>query len=214
MIAKEGVGSPGRSARIAGVLFIIATTASIMSMVLLGSLLDEPDSLARVGVSSARVIAVALTDLAMVTAMLAGPVALFPTLKRQSAGSVLGYLLARFFEAVPIVVGAISLRLLVTLGRESLAAGATSAPFFQALGTLLLAARDWTDIIGTQIVFSLPALILNYALLRSRLVPVLISIWGLVGALLILAAGLLSLFGLIATPVLAASHPSNHTFGG
>ena len=85
----------------------------------------------------------------------------------------------------------------MTLGRKSLDSGATGAPYFQTLGSLLLAARHWTDIIGTQIVFSLTALVLNYSLYRSRLVPRWISIWGLVGALLILVAGLMSMYGLL-----------------
>ncbi|MBT9438923.1 MAG: DUF4386 family protein, partial [Desulfobacterales bacterium] len=53
------------------------------------------------------------------------------------------------------------------------------------------------DLIGTQIVFSLTVLILNYLLYQSRIIPRFISVWGLIGAPLILAAGLLGMFGLV-----------------
>ena len=38
-------------------------------------------------------------------------------------------------------------------------------------------------------------MILNQVLIRSKLVPRFISIWGLIGAILLLAAGLITLFG-------------------
>ena len=50
--------------------------------------------------------------------------------------------------------------------------------------------------LGPMIVLSLTALILNYILYQSRLVPRFISVWGLIGAALMLAAGLLGMFGL------------------
>ena len=47
----------------------------------------------------------------------------------------------------------------------------------------LLAARDWTDLIGTQLVFGLTVLILNYSFYRSQIVPRWISVWGFLLAL-------------------------------
>ncbi len=47
-----------------------------------------------------------------------------------------------------------------------------------------------------MIAFSIGALILNYLLYQSKLIPRFISVWGLIGAVLLLAAGLLGMFGL------------------
>ena len=47
-----------------------------------------------------------------------------------------------------------------------------------------------------MIVFSLTALILNYLLYQSELIPRWLSGWGLIGATLLLAAGLLEIFGI------------------
>jgi hypothetical protein len=43
---------------------------------------------------------------------------------------------------------------------------------------------------------SLGALMFNYLLYQSKLIPRFISVWGLIGATLFLAAGLLGMFGL------------------
>jgi hypothetical protein len=186
-----------KTAIIVGVLFIIATVTGILSQVFLGPILNAPDDLLNVYANENQVIIGTLLLLIMAAAIFAIPVMLFPILKMHNENMALGYLVARIFEAVPVVVGIISLLSLVTLSQEFLLAGAMDASYFQTFGSLLLAARDWTDLIGTQIVFSLTALILNYSLYRSKLVPRIISVWGLIGAPLILAAGLLSMFGLV-----------------
>jgi len=50
-----------------------------------------------------------------------------------------------------------------------------------------------------MIVLSLTALILNYLLYKSKLVPRWISAWGFIGATLLLAEGLLGMVGLSST---------------
>ena len=186
-----------KTAIIVGVLFITATVAGILSVVFLEPILDDPDYLINVSANEKQVIIGALLDLIMAAAIFGIPVMLFPILKKHNENLALGYVVARIFEAVVVVVGAISLLSLLTLSQEFIKAAAPDASYFQTFGTLLLAARDWTDLIGTQIVFSLTALILNYSLYQSKLIPRFIPVWGLVGALLMLAAGLLGMFGLV-----------------
>lgn len=166
-------------------------------MLLISGSLDAADYLSAISTNDNRVIMGALFELIMAAAIFSIPVALFPILRKHSAGAARGYLSARIFEAVPLTVGAICLLVLVTLGRESVTAGATASSQFQPLGTLLLAARDWTTLIGGQVIFSLTALILNWTLYRSKLIPRLLSGWGLVGVPLMLAGGLLVVFGVV-----------------
>ena len=60
--------------------------------------------------------------------------------------------------------------------------------------------NNWNSLIST-IVFSISALILNYILYRSKLIPRWLAIWGLIGAACVLLYGLLGLFGLTADSV-------------
>lgn len=130
----------------------------------------------------------------MITAIVSIPVVLFPILKIQNKNIALGYVVFRIFETIPLLYGAISLLLLITLSKEFAIAGITDASYFQILGTLLLEANNWATIVGGQIIFSLTALILNYSLYQSKLIPRWLSGWGLIGVPLMLSSGLLSLF--------------------
>jgi hypothetical protein len=153
-----------------GVLFILATVAGVSQFPFLRSV-NAPDYLSSVSAHGSQVMTAVLLDLIMVGAVFAIPVVLFPILKKHSESLARGYVVARIFEAAPLVVGVFSMIALLTLSRDYVAAGAPSAPHYPTLGALLLATSDWTLLIGGQVILSLSALILNYGLYRSRLVP-------------------------------------------
>ena len=71
---------------------------------------------------------------------------------------------------------------------------ASDASYFQTADALLVAAKDWAGIVE-QFPYGLGALIFYIILFQSELVPRWLSGWGLVGATLILAMGLLRLYG-------------------
>ena len=71
---------------------------------------------------------------------------------------------------------------------------ARNASCFQTSGTLLLSLKGWASV-PENFPYGLGALILNYTLYQSELVPRWISVWGLVGAILLLAMGFLRLYG-------------------
>ena len=74
----------------------------------------------------------------------------------------------------------------------------------------MLAQRDWAGhAILDAAVFSIGALVLNTAFLRSRLVPRWLSLWGLAGATAYLTAGLLVMYGLepLSTPQVVLEAP-------
>jgi hypothetical protein len=84
----------------------------------------------------------------------------------------------------------------LALSREFVAAGAPDASYYQTLGSLLLAAREGAFVIGSGLVWSLSALVLNYVLYRAELVPRWISGWGLLGGALSFATYLLQFFSI------------------
>jgi hypothetical protein len=71
---------------------------------------------------------------------------------------------------------------------------ASDASYFQTSDALLVAAKDWAGIVE-QFPYGLGALIFYIAIFQSELVPRWLSGWGLVGAILILAMGLLRMYG-------------------
>ncbi len=185
-----------KTAIIVGALFITATVVSSLYYVILDPILNAPDYLVNVSENENQVIIGVLFYLINCAAVVVIPVLLFPIFKKHNEALAIGYLGSRIIESVTLIVGHISLLSLLTLSQEYVQAGAPDATNFQTLGTLLLSVIDWAHLLGVEIVFSLTALILNYLLYQSKLIPRFISVWGLIGATLLLAAGLLGMFGL------------------
>jgi hypothetical protein len=64
------------------------------------------------------------------------------------------------------------------------------------LGGVLLAAGNWAYLFGLGLVFAISAMILNFVLYRSKLVPRWLSGLGFAGAVLVFANFLLEAFGI------------------
>jgi hypothetical protein len=192
-----------KTAIIVGVLFITVLVSSMLSGVFSGSI-DDPDYLTAAFANENRVLIGVLFQLTLTASVVAIPILMFPILKKHNEGLALGYVGARIFEGFFDVVIAISMLLLLTLSREFVKAGAPDASSFQTSGALLLALKDWASV-PEQFPYGLGALILNYALYQSELIPRWLSGWGLVGGALIIAMGFLRLFGrpvfLLAIPI-------------
>ena len=185
--------NPRKTARIVGVLFIIGTVAGILSFVGMGPQ-STPDYLVDVSANGNQVITGALLVLIMGVAIAPIPAMLFPILKKYDESLALGYVVFRAIEVVTYIGIVVSWLLLLTLSQEYVQAGAPDASHYQTIGVLVKAVGEWIDPI-LVIVFSISALILNYVFYRSKLVPRWLSGWGLFGATLHLAEGLLALFG-------------------
>lgn len=180
---------------IVGVLFIMATVASILGSVALGSILDAPNYLINVSAHGNQLIIAALLFLIAAISAFATSFMLFPVLRRHIESLALGYVGLRIFENVFYVIGTVGLLIMLTISQKYVA-GAVNASYYQALGTLLLALKDWAVLIGTLIFFGLGSMTLNYVLYQSKLVPRWLSVWGLIGAVLVFIYGLLGIFGL------------------
>ena len=184
-----------KTARIVGVLFIIGTVAGVLSVVFTGPILDDPDYLMKVSADENQIIIGALLVLIMGFALAMVPVVLFPIFKKHNEALALGSVVFRgALEAGAYIALVISWLLLLTLSQEYVKAGAPDASYFQTLGTLLLEAADSIGQI-LSIVFSLGALMIYYLFYQSKLIPRWLSVWGLIGAILYLAAPLLGMFG-------------------
>lgn len=205
MASKEKInstkGSPSgadkKTARNVGLLFIIATVAGFLSLAFLGPVLGDPDYLTAFAENESQVIIGALLDLIGAAAFVIIAIVIFPVLKKHNESLALGYVIARSFEAVPFIIANISLLSLLTLSLGYVKTGAADAASFLPVGAGLLAAYDWTQLLGPRILASLAALPFYYLLYQSKLLPRWISVWGLAAAPLYFGSGLLPMFGLV-----------------
>ena len=175
-----------------GWLFVLATAAGVLSVVVMGSTLGDEDLLAAVEANQGSMLFGELLIFIMLAAMVGTAILLWPILRARSETLALGYVLARTLEVVTLVIGLVGGLLLVPLS-WSAADGAELAGA-DVLAETLKNASDWTGYLGAQMVFSISALVLNWAFYRYGLVPRWLSVWGLVGVPLMFLSGLLVMF--------------------
>jgi hypothetical protein len=204
----ENVNTSRKNLRWAGVFYIIATLAPILTFPFVGLLgggvagEPTPDYLVDLSANERQVIVGMLIELVWVLAVVGIIVTLFPILKMHNEALALGFSALRFIEAISTVVGSIVLLTLLTLSQDFVKAGVPEASHYQTMGTLLLAAREWAFMIGSGLIWSLSALILNLVLYQSKLIPRWLSGWGLLGGTLSFAAYLSQSFGANPTELL------------
>jgi hypothetical protein len=176
-----------------GVLFIACTVSTILSSLFTGSL-DAPNYLVNVAAHENQVMIGMLVQSIWALTTVGIPVMLFPILKKHNEALALGFFGLRLIEGVFIFLALVCQLSLLTLSKEFVT-GVLDASYYLASGTLLHAVRDWAIWVGPSITFALSALVLNYALYRSKFVPRWLSSWGLVGSLIYIPAELLAFFG-------------------
>jgi len=180
---------------VVGVFFIVAAVAAIIGLALEGPVLNDPRYIVGSGDDS-RVILGAFFEVILAISVIGTAVTLFPIVKRQDEGIALGYVAGRVVEAVVIVVGIISLLSVVRLRQGFAGATGADAASFVTVGKSLVAIHEWTFLFGPNLALGVNTLLLAYLMYRSRLVPRLIAVLGLIGGPLIFASGTAEMFGL------------------
>jgi hypothetical protein len=123
-------------------------------------------------------------------------VVLFPILRRVDEVLATGYLIIRgAVETATYVIVAIAWLLLVPLADTMSAGPGTASPAGVRLGTLVIDS-DGASVI-MSLVFCLGAALFYVLLYRSRIVPRWITLWGLAGIPLYVAAYLLAMYGVV-----------------
>jgi hypothetical protein len=182
-----------RTALVAGALYLVTFITSIpAALIFLPPVLDDPAYVLGPGADTS-VVWGCLLDVLNALACVGTAVALFPVVKRWGEALALGFVTTRLFEAAVIMIGVVCLLAVVTL-RQNLA-GTPDAAGLVITANALVAVRDWTFVLGPSFVPVLNALLLGSLLYRSRLVPRIIPALGLVGAPLLLAGTVATLFG-------------------
>ncbi|NIS67683.1 MAG: DUF4386 family protein [Proteobacteria bacterium] len=185
-----------KTARIVGALFLTSNVVFILgAIVFIEPVLGAPDYLTLVSANRSKVVLGVLLELVNGVAYLGIAVLMFPILRRRFEGLALGYVGFRIIEFVMQTLTDISPLSLLTLSEEFVKAGAPEAYTFQTLGTLLLAERTWAFQM-VSITFGLGALMFYTMLYQSKLIPRFISIWGLLGATVLLVNAMFDMFGL------------------
>jgi hypothetical protein len=186
------MSSTRKTALVAGVFYLI-TFVSIPTLALYGPVKNHRDWILSSG-GHTGVLVGGFLEVIVALACIGTAVTLYPVVKRQNEGVALGFVAARVLEAGMIFTGVVSLLSLVTL-RQDLggAAGADTASLVAA-GASHVAVYKWTFLLGQSLMPGINALLLGSLMYRSRLVPRVIPVMGLVGGPLLIIAVFATLF--------------------
>src|SRR5690349_1776915 len=185
------------AATTAGILYIIGTVTGILSKVLATiPVHNADDPLAYAANHSGTVATGALLVLVMGLSLAGVAVVLYPVLRQVDEVLATGYLIVRgALETTCYVIVAIAFLLLAPLAETTATGPGTGSPTGVRLGTLVIDA-DGASVI-MSLVFCLGATLFYVLLFRSRIAPRWITVWGLAGIPLYVAAYLLAMYGVV-----------------
>ena len=175
-----------KTALIAGAFYVL-TFVSIPTLALYGAVRGA-NFVVGAG-PDAPVILGAFLEAVVALAGIATAVVLYPVIKRQGEARALGLVASRTLEAATIYAGIVSLMSIVTLRQ----AGAGAAALVTAHA--LAAQYAWAFFFGQSFFAAVNAVLLGSLLYQSGLVPRALPILGFVGAVLLIASWIATLFG-------------------
>lgn len=183
-----------KTARIVGLLFLLATATYMTGSMLIDTIVNAPDYLMNVYPNRVQIISGVLLQFVDAVAVVGIGVVMFPLLKRYNETIAVGYVATRILEFVFLIIGGIGSLLLITLSGEMREADAVDAVQYQALGELL----QTQIFLGYQIAMltlGLGSVLACYLLYTSKLIPQTMSILGLIGYAALSIGAVLELFG-------------------
>jgi hypothetical protein len=189
--AKAPMDPMRKAALFAGLAYLATFIFSIPALGLYDDVLNNP-SFVFGGGSSDGVLWGAAFEVITALAGIATAVFLYPVVRRYGRTGAIGFVASRTLEAAMIFVGIVSVLSILTLRQDAVGA---DGPALATSAQVLLAMKDWTFLLGPGLMAVVNALCLATVLYRSRLVPRIIPTIGLVGAPILLASDVATLFG-------------------
>ncbi|WP_448616439.1 DUF4386 domain-containing protein [Modestobacter sp. URMC 112] len=184
-----------RTSLAAGILYLL-TFVSIPTLVLYDPVRSDPDFVLGAG-SDTGVLWGAFSEVVVALAGIGTAVVLFRVARRQSETAALGFVTARVLEAALIIVGVVKLLSIVSLRTDVAGTAGADPESLVTIGQTHLAGYDWAFLLSQSLMPVVNALCLGYVMYRSRLVPRILPILGLIGAPMLLASDIAIFFGVI-----------------
>ena len=191
-----------RIAKIVGLLYIIATATSSLSVWSIEPILEATNLLESFSDQSNQISLGAILMLIDAISVVFIAILLFPILKKKSEILALGYVGMRIMEGILFAAYVAILLSVLFISKDYSVSNIQDASSFKSIGKSFLILAEWTFDIGLGIVFTISAMILNYLLFQFALVPKWLSAWGFLGALITMIIVLLKFYDIQVTEAL------------
>jgi hypothetical protein len=153
---------------IAGALIVIGMIAGLLSVV---PVVDDPDYLVKVSANQKQVLSGAFFQFLMVPTYVGFALSLYPILRKYNEGLALGFVGFRMIAGGFHLMGVIILPLFLFLSQEFIKAGAPISSYFQTLGGLLRAGRDFVNHVAMILALSLGGLMFFFHIASIKTSP-------------------------------------------
>jgi Domain of unknown function (DUF4386) len=185
--------STRKTALVAGVFYLI-TFVSIPTLALYGPVKHHQNWVLGSG-GYTPVLVGGFLEVIVALASIGTAVTLYPVVKRQNQGLALGFVTSRLLEGVMIFTGVVSLLSLLTLKHDLGAATGASATALVTVAASHVAVYNWTFLLSQSLMPGINAILLGTLMYRSRLVPRVLPLMGLIGGPLLIIAVFATLLG-------------------
>lgn len=194
MSLAERYNFSNKTAWLVGALFLISNVTFLLgSFVFVEPTLTDPDYLSLASANSNQIILGSLLEIANAFAYVGIAALIYAVFNRRFKAMAIWYVAMRVIEFVMQTMSDFSPLKLVAVSEEFVNAGAPAVSSFQGVGTLLLSEREWAfQMVSIALVAG--ALVFYTMLYRANLIPRFISIWGLIGAVVVLVTTILAIF--------------------
>lgn len=183
-----------RNIRLVGLLLVIGMVAGIFSV---APSVDSLHYLTESAKNANQVKLAAVSQLIMALAYIGIAILLYPIIKRFGEGLSIGFLSFRIAATTLVVITTVILLSILSLSQEYIALASKDSAAIEAVGNMLKLTRDYINHVFMIIVLCAGNILLYILLIKSKLIPRWLSVWGLVGALLSIIASVLVLFKVV-----------------
>jgi hypothetical protein len=190
---KVPMTSLRKTALVAGIFYLI-TFVSIPTLALYGPVKHHQNWVLGSG-GYTPVLVGGFLEVIVALASIGTAVTLYPVVKRQNQGLALGFVTSRLLEGVMIFTGVVSLLSLLTLKHDLGAATGANATALVTVAASHVAVYNWTFLLSQSLMPGINAILLGTLMYRSRLVPRILPLLGLIGGPLLIIAVFATLLG-------------------
>lgn len=194
LIQKKIINFVTNKERLAGCLILAGLFTGVFSV---APAIDSAKYLTEAAVNNNQVLVAAICQFLMSLAYIGIAILLYPSLRNFGGSLSVGFLSLRIIAATLVIFGTILLMSVLVLSKEYRGNPAHSTLPLQAIGEVLKLTRDYINHVFMILVLCTGNLMFYTLLLKSKLVPVWLSVWGILGNILSALASILWLFHVV-----------------
>jgi hypothetical protein len=181
-------------ARVVGILFLAGMVIGVAGNILVQSVLGTPNYLSTISANNLKVAIGAMLLLMTVAGDAAHGVLMFPVLKQHNEYIAYGYFGFRIIDAVFLGFQVLFILFQIPLASQYLKAGIFDTSHLQSLSSAFIQMNLYAYHIA-MLTLGIAGLMLCYSFYKTKLVPRLLAVWGLLGYATILCGSVLEILG-------------------